>query len=540
MIFRKPYALFIKYFRVLHGVLTFLIFLLFFCSISLYRFFRIYSVDFRSALTDFSASNYLNIITFIELFFTIALFIIFLVVMIYKDKPKNVYIFGLLTFIYTFVFYYLTHSTLNGLNTSEILSVAVSKAYRDFAMIAAILQFINFYFILVRAIGFDIKKFDFSSDLHSMNISEKDSEEIEVALNLDKNKAVRKIRFFFRNFKYFYFEHKFIINTLSILLIAILSIYVYLSGQAYYKNYNQGQPFDASGFTMNVQWSYLLDTDSKGSMIVDTEGENPGVILAVRFQTKSSRLKQKFSSGLVTLKIGEFKYRPNLDHALVLNDIGEAYVDQMLTEEYETYLLAFEIPSKFASKKMQLKVNDSSSYVGGISGAKNYYVNLEPEDLRKSTDMGEYKLGDDVNFSDSVLSASYLKIDGFEVNNKFQLNYNYCYKDDKCIASHEYLTPTATGNYFKTLLKLSGSYSVDKKLNIRGLDNILYFLNDFGYISYRVNGELFKKKINSQLVKPISAKTQDCFIEVPYEVMNANEIFLTFNIREKIYKYILK
>jgi len=540
VIFRKPYALFIKYFRILHGVLSFLVFLLFFCSISLYRFFRIYSVDFRSALTDFSASNYLNIFVFLELLLVIALFIIFLVVMIYKDKPKNVYIYGLLSFIYTLIFYYLTYSTLIGLSSTEVLEVAVSKAYRDFAMIAAILQFVNFYFVFVRAVGFDIKKFDFSSDLQKMDISEKDNEEIEVALDFDKNNLIRKVRFLFRNLKYYYFEHKFIINTVSSLSIVLLVCYIYFSGRGYYQNYNQGRPFDASGFTMNVQDSYILDSDSSGDKLVSTKGDNAGAVVVIRFQAKSFLTKYKFNSGLVLLKIGDFKYRPNLEHATLVNDIGEAYVDQILTDEYETYLLAFEIPSKFARKKMQLRVNDSSSYVKGVNGAKNFYINLEPEDLRKSSNMGEFKLGDDVSFNDTILSSSYLKINSFDVGSKFKIDYKYCYRSDKCVDSYEYLSPSTTGNYFKTLLRLSGDFSVDKKLNISGIDNLLYFLNNFGYIHYKVNGEIVKKKIYSEYVKPSVAKTNDYFIEVPYDVKYSDQIFITFDIRGKNYKYVLK
>ena len=539
MIFRKPYALFIKYFRLLHGILSFLIFLLFFCSVSLYNFFRIYSVDFRSALTEFSPSKYLGVLNFIELFLIIVLFIIFLAVSIYKDKPKKAYIFGLLIYVYVLVYYYITNVTLIKLDSSYVLEVMTTNLYRDFALIGAILQFVSFIFALVRTLGFDIKNFDFSSDLEKMDISEKDSEEIEVALNIDKNEGIRKGRFALRNAKYFYFEHKFFINIGAIGVSLLLVLVVYFSSRAYYKNYNQGQPFSVNGYSMNVQDSYILDSDVNGVKLV-SEGDNPGAVLAIRFQVKSSASKQTFNMGLVSLRIGEFVYKPSVELANNLYDIGTAYDDDVLSDEYETYILAFEIPSKFASKKMKLRVNDSNSFVKGERGRKNIFVKLDTEDLRKDAEVLDYKVGDELIFNDTILSSSYLKIDGFDIGSKFKVDYKYCYRDDKCIDSYEYVSPTLTGNYFKTLLRLSGKFNIDSKLNISGIGNLKDFVDTYGYIHYLDGENLTKRKISSSDVKLVRAKSDDCFVEVPYDVLNSSSVYLTFKIRNKTFKYVLK
>ncbi len=540
MILRKPYALFIKYFRFLHAVLSFLIFLLFMCSVSLYNFFRIYSVDFRSAMTDYSSSKYLNIINFIELFLIIAILIMVFAVMIYKDKPKKVYIYSLITYLYVIIFYFLCNSLLMRLSSSYIIDVAMSKAYRDFAMIAAILQLVSFGFALIRAIGFDIKNFDFSSDLQKLDISEKDNEEIEVAVNFDKHLIIRRYRNLLRNFKYFYFEHKFIVNTASIVLIVSISSFIYYSVSKYYVYYNQGQSFDVSDYTVNVQNSYILDNDPSGNKIVETEGENPGAVLVVRFQTKGYLKKQKFNVGLISLRMGEFIYKANSDLAKSVYDIGEAYINQTLTEEFETYILAFEIPASFSKKKMSLRINDSNSFVGDTIGAKNCYVRLEPEDLRGESDEVTSRLTDNVSFGDSIFSSSNMQINSFEIGNKFQLNYKYCLRKDSCYDSVEYIMPKFTGNYFKTLLKLSGSFKIDNKLNIKEIHDMRSFLNNFGFFHYKIKDEWHKKKISSELIKPVFATTKDYFIEIPYEAKDASEVYLSFKIRNKNYKYVLK
>ena len=66
------------------------------------------------------------------------------------------------------------------------------------------------------------------------------------------------------------------------------------------------------------------------------------------------------------------------------------------------------------------------------------------------------------------------------------------------------------------------------------------FLNSFGVIHYKINNEWKKSYFNSSLVKPRVASTNDYYIEVPYDVKDSSELYLTFKIRNKTYKYVLK
>ena len=181
---------------------------------------------------------------------------------------------------------------------------------------------------------------------------------------------------------------------------------------------------------------------------------------------------------------------------------------------------------------MTLKFNDNISYVKGEIGAKNILIDLKPTNLTEKNKTIENKLGQQQNYDDSILSSSTLKIDSYEINNKFKNNYKFCYGTNKCINSYEYITPTATGNYYKTLMKINGDIDINDNYTITNLTD---FMNTFASINYQINGVWKTEKINTQEIK-----SNDYYIEVPYEIKDATNINFIFKIRNYSYKYILK
>lgn len=534
MILRKPYAFFIKYFKLLHVIVAVFISLLLYRSIVLYNFFKAYIADYRSALTSFSVQSLLSSYSFFFALLIIILTVILLAVMIYKKKPKLLYIYNLAVYIFILVLYGLCSSTFLGINEA-ILDIRVSKAFRDFLMIAMILQSISLILVIVRATGFDIKQFNFGKDLQELDISEKDSEEIEVALELDQNKTRRNLRRNIRHLRYVYLENKFLINTVLIILAIIIGFNIYMNISVYSASYNQGSTFSASGVMANVKNSYITQTDPLGNQITDDE------IVVIKLQIKKLGISKKFlNTGLATLKVGDKSYSQDNDYAKELYDLGTPYTDQELTSEYQNFILAFVIPSS-SNTNMTLKFNDDVSYIKGEVGAKNIFINLNPTDLRKKVNVINSKLGNELSFENSILGDSTLLIKNIEINNKFKSNYEYCYGTNKCMDSYEYLTPTATGNYFKTLLKITGNFDLDTNTNIEDITDLLSFMNTFGTINYKINNVWQSKKIDSELIKAQHSNENGIYyIEVPYEVSKATEITLTFNIRNYSYKYVLK
>mgnify|MGYP006965609420 CR=1 FL=1 len=316
----------------------------------------------------------------------------------------------------------------------------------------------------------------------------------------------------------------------------ILAFTIYFNMGIYTASYNQGTSFSASGVVMNVRDTYLTQTSPSGDTLTND------IIVAVKLDLKNNGgLNTKLNTGLTTLVVDNQSYGQNVNYAKELYDLGTAYTGQQLSDEFKSYILAFIVPKEDAKKEMILKFNDNVSYVKGEMGAKNILVTLKPTDLTQKKEEHSTNLKDEEDFEGSVLEGATFKIDNYEINDKFKLNYKYCYGTNKCIDSSEYLTPTATGNYLKTLMKIDGEFTIDKNVNSSQVGSIDDFLNTFATINYKINDSWVTRKINTQLVKPKVAEDNDnYYIEVPSDIKNASEIYLRFNIRNQSYNYVLK
>ena len=331
-------------------------------------------------------------------------------------------------------------------------------------------------------------------------------------------------------------ENKFIINTILIIVLVIVAFLVYFNIGIYTANYSQGTTFSASGVDLNVKSTYITNTDVDGNKIVSDDN----TLVVVKFDVKASGV-DVLNTGLITLRIGNDSFGQNKSLAKELYDIGTPYNNQKLNSEFDSYIMVFEIPKNLSSRSMKLKMNDNLSYVKGQIGAKNNFVQLRTESFGNGKTVREVNLNENLDFYDSVLGGTSLNISSFEVSDKFRVDYVYCYGTNKCNNSYEYVTPTATGNYGKTLMKLKATLNVDETINMPDLNDFRYFINLYGTINYKVGDAWKSADIASQSVKSTAVNEANTYyIEVPIDVKDASSVYLTFNVRGAIYRYNLK
>ena len=89
-----------------------------------------------------------------------------------------------------------------------------------------------------------------------------------------------------------------------------------------------------------------------------------------------------------------------------------------------------------------------------------------------------------------------------------------------------------------TLITLNGF--IDSNINSNKITNLNTFLNTFCTLNYKIGNSWKSQKLYTQDIKPKVAKDSGIYIEVPYEIKDAKEMYLTFNIRNYVYKYVLK
>ncbi len=544
MVLRKPYALFIKHFRLINLVMALLMAFLIYRTWTIANFFSRYIDDYVTASNGFIVGNYINFYSFLLALMVVILNVLVLSVLIVKNKPKKLYIVNLALYALLIILYGADYMILRGIGEA-ILDVRISKAFHDITFIAFGLQVAAILLTLVRATGFDIKGFNFGADLQQLNIDTKDNEEFEVAVEFDRNKMNRGIRKFFRDFSYAYHEHKFIINVILIIAAIIIAFIFFMNFGIYRANHTEGKIFQASSLAFNVKNSYITQTDQNGKLITYLNGQTTKdlsvVVVKLDVRTLSKEAEDvTLNTGLITLRIDNKSYAQTNKYNYKLTDIGSPYIGQALQPEFVSYILAFEIPTDARKKTMTLKINDNVSYVKGQMGAKSNYITLKPKDLTQKEGEKTEQVKESLLFSGSILGDSEFIINDFMVGNKFKTSYNFCSKKDHCYTSYEYVTPTATGNYLKTLIRIDGKFELDSSSNIENAADLYYFLNKYGEIHYKVNDKWYSHKIDSQKVKPATAKDNYYYIEANKDIEKATEIYFTFKVRNYNYKYILK
>lgn len=523
MVLRKPYKFFIKYFRLFHLILA---------TMVVYSLIRISHVI--SFINKFTNSDYAlktitvdefnslyNIVDIIIPIFTILLSIILLVVMTIKKKPNKFYAYSTLTSIALFAMTLHGRSTMLDLTTTW-LSRGRLESIVDLYVFVIIACAALVAISLARAIGFNISRFDFNSDLLQFELSEEDNAEFEVALNFDVIEIKRNMQKRQRYFKYFLKENK----STIVWSIAIIVGFVGLYGlYTFSKNRIKSQPITTLsmvgdvGFIVNE--TYIIDKSPNGKEIPDNLNL---VVLDVTLKNSSKRIL-KLNPGLLSLTIGEDVYGRKLTYGNYVSDLGTVFYNEDIRgQSEEKKLFVFAVPKNNISNKMYL----------GISNYGNLtYYKLKPTRIETKDKVVKAKLNEEINFEGSTVGNSKIKITGFDV--KYQIEVPYKFKN---LNSVETLVPNYRGNVDKAILKIVTNYSFDKTSTTKTLQGLI---NRYGYIEYVIGDKTYTIDNDIKEIKSVKAKVPNTYyFEVDASLLKADKIILGFRLRNADYKYYLK
>ena len=312
MILKRPYAFLIKHFRLIHLILFALLAIITYNASTVLNFFKDYIT--ANGNMEILSSNYINVFIYIAPIIIIGLSILIFYLMKYKDKPRLYYI--------------------RSLETTTV-SARIIRLYRDIARSNFYVLFVMCIPTLIRGLGFDIKKFNFSKDLKELNLSEEDSAEVEVSIDVSSNGLKRTGRRTLRELKYYYVENKFFINIILGTLILILVMVFPFNKYVVNRNLKEGEVLGTSAFNIKVTDSYLTDRKRISK-------DNSYVILKVSVIGKVNKYSLDLDHFILEGKNN--KYVPSQKFYLYFNDIGIGYRNNILdTTSYKDYILVFNI-----------------------------------------------------------------------------------------------------------------------------------------------------------------------------------------------------
>lgn len=521
MIIKKPYAFFIKMFKPIHLILTFLIAYLVYLDNKLLKFFTnyIYSADsvVGENIRDSLVNNLLYVIPFIVIFVSILI----LGVMFKKKKPVTLYFGIIFSFIIIIVINLYASNFLKILEGS-VVSIKSVKLINDFILIAIGLEIFSLVLFLIRGLGINLKKFDFDSELTKIEISESDKEEIEVSINFDFNESRRKRRKTFRNIKYFYYENKFMINSITLIVLLVLCVMMFFLIRNFNNKNIEGKTYSFNDFELGVNSTIMLNTNYRNEKITD----NYLIIVDCKMRSNYNQVSLKIND--FSLEIGGIIFKPTTEYNDDLLDLGILYSNQTLENEYNNYLFVFEIPAKYITSDMVFRYSDVGELIR---------INLRPKNIELKGKKINKKIREEVNFDESLGDIKF-KINDYNISDKYLIEYKYCIKENDCINSKEYLKASIDQNFDKNVLKLNVDFYNDSDLNINSFYD---FFEKFAIINYSVGGVWYSQNNKFEEIKSNKLIEKNVtYIGVNSNIINADNIELIFSIRGLNYKYVIK
>lgn len=536
MVIRKPYAILIKNFKLIHAMLFIIMAYLSYKTGMISKFFADYFANGENVMGQEITNGLFNNLMYFLIVLILLGLITVLVLMVTKKKPIKYYIISIITYIAIIVVINIDHSILTQME-GEQFSARTVRALSDVTNIAVAIQIAIAALTFIRATGFNIKQFDFEKDLQELNITEEDREEVEVGLDLDSDKFKRRIRKQIRHIKYAYLENKLISNIIIVVLVGLLGYTIYTKSGINEKKYKQGDYFYTSNFVMNIENSYITNTNYK---LEKLDKGKTLVILQIKIRNQYT-IPVKFETARAELRVGDSSYYPTKQYLHDMIDFGNVYDNKKITSKEDTYILCYVVPSNYLDKKMSFKYIDSIE--GNKKKKKVTYVNVKvsPSNLIGEKINKEYKLGDTIDFKDSPLNGITLKINSFDVKNEYKLSYNFCPTSGECYQSYEYIKPDILSNYDKVLLKLNYNHKNENKYIDEKYNNAFYLARDYMKVKYTLNGKEKYNIIKLQTVNPNKLKLQnEIYLEVLGEISRADKISLEFNVKNIKYIYKLK
>lgn len=532
MIIKRPYAFLIKKFRLIHAILFVALLFVAIKTFDIYTFFNDYAVNHVYLSTGDLASSYINAFTFIVIIFAILFGLLIYYILSLKNKRRNTYLFLCIYYILMFIFFIFIFNILQKLNASSF-DVKTVRAIRDVMFMALVPQIIFLFIIFSRALGFNIKNFDFKKDLEEMQIDKSDYEEVEVTLGNNNYKFARMFRKSLRLLKYFILENKFIVIVISSIILLVASLIVFLNIRVYNVNYNEKQELLAHQLWYTVIESLVTNTNMNGTVI---DKDKSYIIVKLKIDNKLST-NQTINRNTFRLELNNDSILPEFTSSDNFLDLGEPFSSFTLKAgEVVERTVIFEVNNSNLQQEYVFKIKnyDGSSFGNLDSQYKDIIV--KPKSLIKSVDTGKYQIPSEIKLTDTVLENSTLLVSDYKVSGMFKEKYDYCL-NNKCYKNTYVVKPMSYGN--NIILRIESNITLDKDIYMnKYIKSISDFYKYYGVIKYRAYG--VTKEVSANIIQTEYDIDKYSYIEVPKEVENANKIEVILTIRGIKYTLVLK
>lgn len=524
MILKKPYAFLIKHFKVIHLILFAIILYITYRFNKIYSFFADY-VSNNNTVGVTIANTYIPITIFLAVFVVIVFSILMWLLMNNKKKPSKFYLITGLYYFIIFIAIILAYNVINQLSTVTLTQRA-SRAYRD---IYQILFFPNIYFLiisLIRGIGFDVKKFNFSKDLEELEIKSEDNEEFEFVLGNDSYKRKRKIRRNLREVKYYIIENKFFISIIAGAILIIGLITFLLNVTLFKENYHVGNTLKTAGFYYKLNHAYLSCYDLTGKKIKE---DKKYLILDLNIRSIGSPNSIKPEDFYLVKGKNTYNYKTSLSDSF--SDIGITYKGDSISTEGDNYIFVFEVDSK-SKGEFTLTIFDQLNYKNNKVEYEYKNYKFTPKNIDNGYTSTNKNINDTLTFNKNVFGDTTLIIKNIIISNSFEYKYNNCVDENNCTLTSDIIFPNdSTKN---SLLIVEYNLNIDKNSPIYNSvgDNSGAFISKFIKATYTHQGTTYLTSLSPRTNQYID---NVIFSDFSKTIQNMESVNLVISTRNENY-----
>ena len=527
MILKKPYAFLIKNFKIIHIIIFLLALYVNNYYIKISSFFRNYS---SNNFYDYNiAKDYLPIFSFIAIILLISFISIMLYLMNKKKKPIKLYIFSIIYYVILLISMLFIYNVINTLYEAT-LTQKLSRFYRD---IFFILNLPHYYFLvmyLIRGIGFDIKKFNFSKDLQELEINAEDNEEFEFVLGTEGYLVKRKIHRLYREIIYYYKENKFLINIVLGSILSIVLITVFINTSINLHKYHVGSSLSADKFTYKLNNAYVTSYDYKNKLI---NNQNKYLILDMTITNKNKNILKPEEMYIVYGNNQESIYKTSLANSF--SDLGTVYIGDLIPNQATNLLFIYELPNNAKISNLKLMVYKGYEYKNGVRNNLYREYKFSASNLDKDLKTTNLNIGDTFTLGKTLYGNTNLKITNMEIKNKYEYTYQKCSNENNCETLTDIILPDNRNQ--NELLIVDYEINIDENsLLARSTNNKdQNIINKFSKINYTINKN---DKTTTIYGKTYSNLKNKIFFDIPNNVSSkADKKNFIIKTRENEYSF---
>ena len=288
-------------------------------------------------------TNSLTPFIYIAIFLIIIMSITIYYLMKYKKKPKLFYIITIVVSLLSLLLFINLTNNIRVLETT-VLPAKEIRLLRDISRVNYWMLLIITIPVLIRGLGFDIKKFNFNKDLQDLKLEAEDNEEVEVTTNISSDKILNTGRKQVRELKYYYTEYKLFINIILGIIAIILILAFPFNKFVIHGTIGEKQTLVTDNFNLKVEESYI-STRNRISR------DNSYVIAKIKIKGKKNKYILRLDE--LVLKGKHNDYIPSLKYYNYFTDIGKGYNKQYLSlDNYTEYLLIYNIKNEDKNSKL--------------------------------------------------------------------------------------------------------------------------------------------------------------------------------------------